>query len=553
MPFNPDAYLAKKQTSEGFNPDAYLAKAQPKTAPAEDTGLLNTALTQTGAGLSGGFDDEIAGALSGAGRVAGVENLGGKFKDIGLSPEGPTMDWEKIKQEYIKTRDATRDVKNRQQQEHPAISLAANIGGALVNPIGAEAGLGKATALGAAAGLGSSDAELAGPNKQIAKAAVDTGVGGALGLAGGVLGKVAGFSGQGAKEAAAEQAAKAVRMAPGIDKGAEAAGQSLLESGSLPITGSQQVLNQSIQGAKQTAGEEIGKALGHAQSGITDDAIQQAGPISEKFSSLTDDFLKNSNLNDIDSRQVLAKAKSEFGRISESEGDLNALNKIKQDFQQLAKKTYGPNSPAQNSSIQNFYNKAADLVKSHIEDLGNAGEAGAGQEIAEANAAYGPLKAAAAKTQGAAKSEALDGSALDAFNLGKYVTNPVQQFGKLAGIKDTGLLANTASANMLNSPVVQGAAEAAGVAGEALNPLVRGAVQSGDAKKNIYQQHQQQYRDYSNKLLANPKTQHLGKALDAALNSNNELNKTQALFVIQQNPQARKVIDSDASGESEIA
>ena len=63
-----------------------------------DSGLVNTIVSQVASGATAGFDDELAGGLSAIGRVAGIKGLGGKIKDLGLADDGPTLDFDKIKQ-----------------------------------------------------------------------------------------------------------------------------------------------------------------------------------------------------------------------------------------------------------------------------------------------------------------------------------------------------------------------------------------------------------------------------------------------------------------------
>ena len=150
-----------------------------------NTGIANTIASQVASGVTAGFDDELGGGLSAAGRIFGVDGLGGKIKDVHMNPDGPTLDPDKIKQSYRATRDQLRGMKDDQQEARPIISGVANVGGMLANPIaGGEAGLVKLGALGAAQGLGDSRADLL--NGDIGGAAADTGIGAGLGVAAGV-------------------------------------------------------------------------------------------------------------------------------------------------------------------------------------------------------------------------------------------------------------------------------------------------------------------------------------------------------------------------------
>lgn len=107
-------------------------------------------------GASMGFFDELSGAVSGAGRVAGFEDLGGALKDVSYS--SPTMDWDEIVKAYQKTRDDQRVKTKLAEEANPKTYLGGNILGGL--PALSASGVAGAASLGGAAGLGSSDVDL---------------------------------------------------------------------------------------------------------------------------------------------------------------------------------------------------------------------------------------------------------------------------------------------------------------------------------------------------------------------------------------------------------
>lgn len=180
---------------------------QEETQSIEPESTANTAVAKFAQGATLGFDDELAGALSAAGRVAGIEGLGGKMKDIGIAEGGPTLDAEKILNSYRSSRDQIRGMQDQMQKESPYLSTAANIAGgaasmalapaALVAPVGPAAqgaSLGakslnmarNAIPTAAIAGLGLSDADITKGDLEGAAAqtventALGTGIAGAI-------------------------------------------------------------------------------------------------------------------------------------------------------------------------------------------------------------------------------------------------------------------------------------------------------------------------------------------------------------------------------------
>lgn len=103
------------------------------TSEKEEPGIIPTAVVKSAAGVSLGLDDELAGALSTAGRVVGIEGLGGQFKDMSFA-DGPTLDADKLSDAYTSTRDSVRKLKGEMDQAHPELSTAAEVVGSLALP-----------------------------------------------------------------------------------------------------------------------------------------------------------------------------------------------------------------------------------------------------------------------------------------------------------------------------------------------------------------------------------------------------------------------------------
>lgn len=145
--------------------NSWKSRAAQVSMPTEDPGVFDTITGKLANGATLGFADEIAGSIEAAGQAAGIKGLGGKFKDVGLTDDGPTFDLDKLKQAYIQARDNERILQDDMSKAHPLISGVSELAGGLAAiPITGAATLGgrvaAAAGMGAIAGLGSSQADL---------------------------------------------------------------------------------------------------------------------------------------------------------------------------------------------------------------------------------------------------------------------------------------------------------------------------------------------------------------------------------------------------------
>jgi hypothetical protein len=179
--FNPDAYLAKKQSQpQDFNPDAYLAAKDAE-------GGLDTEALRVGAekGISFGARPFIAGTGAAIGMGAGL--LAGGI------PIGQA--WDEAKNEFGVARQEAIDEQERLAKRSPLTSLAGEIGGAVLVPGSAlkaitrgAKGFTAASRIGAAMGAGQALGEAHDLNEGLKT----VGTGAVLGLGGEAIGKTVG-------------------------------------------------------------------------------------------------------------------------------------------------------------------------------------------------------------------------------------------------------------------------------------------------------------------------------------------------------------------------
>lgn len=175
-------------------------------------------------GASAGLSDEFAGLVEGAGRALGVEGAGGKIKDIKLSKEGPTLDWEVLRDAYQKARDIEREALKKGKEQNPEVANVAEIAGAVVSPVNklmAGASLAKQGAVvGGLTGFGTSEAEDIVPmTKDVLSGAAFGGVAGkALDVAAPLVQKGVQALGNKAEDLANRMAARAIGAERGTVK-----------------------------------------------------------------------------------------------------------------------------------------------------------------------------------------------------------------------------------------------------------------------------------------------------------------------------------------------
>lgn len=182
----------------------------------QPSGIGPTIVDKLAQGATAGFSDELSGAGEAAGRMMGIEGLGGKIKDMRAAPGGPTFNMDDLKKAYQAGRDKDRAVQKQESADHPIISTAAEIAGGVASPINKlakGASLAKQSAIfGGVAGLGNSEAD------NVPDAAKDTALGTLLGYgfgkAGEAVGKIPGLVKQGVKSAGK---AIADKVGPGLE------------------------------------------------------------------------------------------------------------------------------------------------------------------------------------------------------------------------------------------------------------------------------------------------------------------------------------------------
>ena len=161
----------------GFISDEEMA-AQEKISNPLEASVMGMAQ-----GASAGFLDELSGGVEAAGKAVGLKGLGGSFSDIEVDDDGPSLDWEVLRDAYRAGRDKKRGKLKQISDENPISSGVGTLAGAVVSPANKILGGGGAiidgALLGGANALGHSEADSVGG--MLADTALGVGAGGILG------------------------------------------------------------------------------------------------------------------------------------------------------------------------------------------------------------------------------------------------------------------------------------------------------------------------------------------------------------------------------------
>lgn len=348
-------------------------------------------------GATAGFSDELGGVEG-----AIMEKLAGN------------PDNKKMMDLYREYRDLQRRRNEAAQEQNPGSYLAGNIAGGVVSAAALPGmnTLKGATALGAATGLGTSGADLtSGNTSELARAGVDTAVGGGLGLLGGKVAQgIANKLSPGAlQQAGSEMIASTAGMEPEEQaatawvrngdrwmkepvEGGKGTGQIAVEQGAAPTMGGNPARIKATQQAIDNNYNKLDPLLDTAQENLDpklDDTLNSVGHVGDKLANFYNQFVDNMGQTDQAQKigiKLLRDNRGNIEKLSQLDGNLQALNAFKRDLQSQADRAgaYGPN---QNKDAANFLKGMAGVVRQHIEDLANASDPASqlGSQIKEAN------------------------------------------------------------------------------------------------------------------------------------------------------------------------
>lgn len=366
--FNPDQFLAETgpapapmpkiksaMPSSDFDPDKFLAETK---IPVKDASLPSAVVRKGLQGATAGFLDEVSGVTEAAGRMAGIEGLGGSFSDVKISERGPTLDKEYLKQAYIQARDRKRQMLAQDSQDFPVASTASEIAGGILSPAnkvikGMSAVKGGAV-LGSAYGLGNSEAE------DVSGMIMDAGTGLVTGAA---IGKVADVASPYVNKGI-QKASEAVKSAKNKVGGAL---KDKAEEFAFKSTGA--MLKDWRNAADRNEVNKIGRWLldtgsvkvGSSVDDVANAAAQQkakAGVLLDEIYTKSGDALKASGkgFDPVrDKERILAAAKSELGDTIGSDSVLNQLSSYIDDL--AVKNGKGSMSPRRTNEIKGAFDE----------------------------------------------------------------------------------------------------------------------------------------------------------------------------------------------------
>lgn len=593
-----DYIQSNSQDSEkSFNPDDYITQNQQHldtaNLPQEQYSPLESFGRGTMQGATLGLGDEIAGGLK-----AGTAKVG---EELGLKEDSKMS----LKDLYKMYRDAQRAKNKQAEEQNPKSYLAGNVTGGIGSAVAvpeALMGKGAASAIGAGAvtGLGTSEADLTEPSKEsILQAGKDTAMGGAIGaVAHGFINRTGNaINPENLDAAASKLISKSVGIKPTkelateynketgqVSKGSDiikGTGKTALEQDATPLMGGPEATYDSSLEALDKNRQQLQPLLQSTQEKLDSNLVntlQEVGPIESKTNPFIDKYLEDipynsqtPNLN----KTLRGVYDNYVQKLSQADGNLLALNQIKAELQKSAK-DMSQNAYVSGSNISyeaDMLKKLGGITRQHIEDLANATDQGAGDQIHQINSNIQNMStySEAAKKM-LDKPQPLigmkDAAAATIGGLIKGVPGALAtSAGKIAIEKSTGnslgRLGTIASGKVLNamskglktpagqiyqkiapvSTLVSKVVQSPFVQETAQNKLTQNSQdKSTNIARNLYTATDDSLKDVAGSLKKTPGLEFYGDHLNKAIDQNDSGEKDRAIFLILQNPRSRKLV-----------
>lgn len=169
--FISDEEMSKLEFAQPAQSKKVISDDEMAKMEADKPGYIETGMRGFTQGVSAGFQDELAGAIAGLGRVAGFKDLEHGFD---RAEDGATIDMDKISEAYRNARDIERGYNKDAATANPKTYLGGNVAGGVAQTL-AVPGLNAAKGAGlfTTVGKGALQGSLAGAgNSEIGRAHV---------------------------------------------------------------------------------------------------------------------------------------------------------------------------------------------------------------------------------------------------------------------------------------------------------------------------------------------------------------------------------------------
>lgn len=275
--------------------------------------------------------------------------------------------------------------------------------------------------------------------------------------------------------------------------------------------------------------------------------VDQVGPITTKTPEIMQDVfdsIPESSQRMATIRKIGQQYTKYEGKLASAEGNLTQLNDIKRELQtaaeNLSPQIYTGSGSAKAEAT--LYKRLGGVVRQHIEDLANAADPGAGDQIHQVNKTIGNLSNMIPSLQKTTRG----GIPTSKAEFGRKMMGPLESFAA------KGL--NSAS-KTVQTPIGDLVQKSLPAVSKTLvdNPWRSSSSFSSEPPNqnsskiagSLYNATDESLKSMANKLGQEPGMEHTANYLSKAIDDNDQNAKNRAIFLIMQSPSSRKLVSPE--------
>lgn len=334
--------------------------------------------------------------------------------------------------------------------------------------------------------------------------------------------------------------------------GTKGIGTTALEEGALPLTGGmRQVASKSAQSIDSNM-RQLDSLIPQVQEKLDTnlpEVMEKVGDLGTKLGNNLSDF--RSSFPNISSKNaVLSKIDRTYlpqiQELANKDGDLIALNEAKKELydqaKAISKNAYGPNANPAAQSELTFVQGLARTVKEQIEGLSNAADPTSGNKIKSLNQSISNM----IDFQGAAEKQIGQTSSLTDIPSRILTGYTNKQFGTSVAARGMSNISK-----IIQTPAGTLAQRIQPVSQVIISPFTQQSIDKGPSDKatnlstSLYNATDDSLKNVAENMRKDPSVSHYADPLIKAINDKDYQAKNNVLFLMLQNPNARKLLSPE--------